>query len=97
LVNAVEQMVQDRPGAINAERSSDFGEDLLGSVTNMAGVTVLAPDAAARAAHGIALRFQRKELARGHYDLTVPFADRDLSLSSGEPGTRNLRIVSADP
>jgi hypothetical protein len=47
----------------------DFGEALVESVFGPpAGVYVLSADAAARAAHALALRWQRQQLPRGHID-----------------------------
>jgi hypothetical protein len=95
LMTALDKVVQ-MPSEIAAPApSADFGEDLLESVPSPAGLIALPPDAAARGAHGLAVRFHRKELARGHFELRVPLPQSDGT--DPDSAQRNLRILSADP
>jgi hypothetical protein len=73
----------------------DFGESLLPESSGPSGITVLAADAAARAAHEIAVRIYRGELPRGHLDLAVPLPKSDPTAAASQK--RNFRILSADP
>jgi hypothetical protein len=50
----------------------DFGAGLLDGGGEMRSVVVLSPEAAARGAHGLAVHFQRGDLARSHLDGIAP-------------------------
>src|SRR5262249_47702910 len=96
LAGAIEKLVQKQHVTHEPEPSSDFGEALLQSEVGTNGMTVLSPEAAARSAHNVAVRFQRKQLARGHFELAIPLPKGDVP-PTVEPPKTNLRIVSDDP
>jgi hypothetical protein len=73
-------------------QDTDFGEDLIeGRIEQPSGARVLAPDAAARAAHALAARCHQGELPRSHLDLSLPLAGRD-----GSEPRRNFRLFGGD-
>jgi len=74
-------------------QDTDFGEDLIeGRIEPSSGVTVLAADAAARAAHALAARCHDGELPRGHLDLSLPLAGHDAAQTK-----RNFRLFGGEP
>jgi hypothetical protein len=93
-VDAMQELVREvvPPRALDA--SDDFGEDLMPNGHGPVRVTVLAADAAARAAHSVAARMHRGELPRGHLDLALPLPRAE---SQAAPGKRTFRLFSADP
>jgi hypothetical protein len=97
LAGALEKAIQMQPPTADAMPSTDFGDDLLEPLSEPAGVVVLPHDAAARTAHSVAVLFHRKELARGHLELTIPLPKSDAAPTDPDPAKRNLRILSADP
>ncbi len=71
----MEEMVQETHAGEARPRPAleDFGEGLLqDSSGQIISVTVLAPDAPARGAHGVGSFFQRGDLPAGHLDLVAP-------------------------
>jgi len=97
LVGVLEKAIQAQPQSAEPLPSADFGDDLIEPLGEPAGVVVLPHDAAARSAHNIAVSFQRKELARGHLELTIPLPKSEATPADADPAKRNLRILSADP
>jgi hypothetical protein len=74
-------------------QDTDFGEDLIeGRIEPSSGPTVLAPDAAARAAHVLAARSHDGDLPRGHLDLSLPLAG-----GAGDQPRRNFRLFGGEP
>jgi hypothetical protein len=74
LVTALQAYVDERhapPGTAPLPDVEDFGEGLLEEEGGVA-LVVLPPDAAARAAHGLAAQFQRGDLLPGHLDAAAP-------------------------
>jgi hypothetical protein len=70
LVTALQECLADLAPA-QEPKAADAGDDLL-LEDDEPSLTVLAPDAAARAAHALAARFQRRELPAGHLDHQAP-------------------------
>jgi hypothetical protein len=101
LVAALENYVQRPEPATERESSGDFGEDLLleGSSSSTTVVRISA-DAAARAAHDLAVRCQSGELPRGHLDFSLPLPGSTTSQGSGVRGQgsekRPFRVYPVD-
>jgi hypothetical protein len=84
LVAALEQLLAGAPADGGPEQSADFGESLLEEPSAcQATVQVLPADAAARAAHALAVGWHRGELPRDRLD-AVPLP-APLSLDAGGP------------
>jgi hypothetical protein len=78
------------------ETSEDFGADLIPGGNDPLRVTMLPADAAARAAHHLALHIQRSALPRGHFDHSLA-APRTQTAPAPAPQARpSFRILSPD-
>jgi hypothetical protein len=70
----------------------DFGEGLLDAEEDEAVVEVLPPDAAARAAHALAVLFERGDLPPGHLDVAAPLQE----IRPADPGAPRLHYQGHD-
>jgi hypothetical protein len=69
LTATVEACVGESAAVLGPESTDDFGEALVeGGSLGQAAVYILPADAAARAAHAVAVRWQQGEVAPGHFD-----------------------------
>jgi hypothetical protein len=91
LATALGKMIQSMTPA---DPPREFVEGAADPDANTATVQSLAPDAAAQSAHQVAVRIQRNELPRAHFELTVPLPG--TGREAAESGQRNLRIVTTD-
>ncbi|HEV8058559.1 MAG TPA: hypothetical protein VGP68_01725 [Gemmataceae bacterium] len=101
LTTALEEWLQRSAGAVveatPAASSDDFGEDLIPGGNEPLRLTVLAPDAAARAAHHLALHIQNHALPRGHFDYSLAAPRTPTSAAPTVPPARpSFRILSPD-
>jgi hypothetical protein len=98
LVAGLEASVADwRAAAVAAHAAppapcGDFGEGLLDAEDEDAAVEVLASDAAARAAHALAVLFARGDLPPGYLDVAVPLHE----VHPADPGAPRLHYQGHD-
>jgi molecular chaperone DnaK (HSP70) len=97
LVAKVEDWAREQLAEGTADSDADFGEALLEGAAEPTRVTVLIPDAAALAAHDLAGRMGRSELARGHFELAVPLPGSVPGPTALPPPQKTFRLFSADP
>ncbi len=101
LTPALEEWLRRSAGAVVEatpveEASDDFGMDLIPGGNEPLRVTLLPPDAAARAAHALAMHIQRSALPRGHFDHSLA-APKTQGAPQSQPQARpSFRILSPD-
>jgi hypothetical protein len=78
------------------ESNEDFGVDLIPGGNDPLRVTVLQPDAAARAAHHLALHIQGHALPRGHFDHSLAAPRPTNPTPPTAPARPSFRILSPD-
>jgi hypothetical protein len=95
LAEALDQLNPPRADVVTDELSADFGENLLQVDDEASSLVLLPPGAAARNAHRLAVRIERRELPAGHFELAIslPKSDTDV-LTDTVKG--NLRVLSPD-
>lgn len=98
---ALEEWLQRSAGAVieatTIESNDDFGEDLIPGGSDPLRLTVLQPDAAARAAHHLALHIQGHALPRGHFDHSLAAPRPTTPAPNTPPARPSFRILSPDP
>jgi hypothetical protein len=78
------------------DSSEDFGADLIPGGNEPLRVTVLPPDAAARAAHHLALHIHRNALPRGHFDHSLAAPKTNVAIQTQPQARPSFRILSPD-
>jgi molecular chaperone DnaK (HSP70) len=96
LVAALENYVSRLEPAPEWDPTGDFGEDLLLDGHASALVAKISADAAARAAHDLAVRCHRGELPRGHLDLSLPLPGTTTPSGAENASKRTLRVFSEE-